>query len=257
MNLKYVFNLICGVLLLEFFLAPTLSAADSDLLDLVIVPVREDDLESRLQDAGNFREAASGGFPLKEFEAFGVRFHGRITKRDHAVDTVSLSCADPMLSSNEASRLSSNVQNAIERLLGEGRTVNNIPNHEDATDVESRGKLWAGPQESVIKVTTDDYTNRANFSVVRYLGSFPLAETGEAKEFWQDHLKAIRSPKDKTSIKDEGDSRNGNTSQRTARQATQFAEPDGSMGLPLRWIIPGILLVLITGWYFFLRKTAS
>jgi len=178
-------------LLVGLVLASTASAENKDLIDLMTTPLGEKDLAARLEMVGDFRQGAKGRFPLKKFYAFSIPFHGAISHSDHDPQTIWVTSEDADLSPADAARASAMVEEAISVSLGEGREVKDIPNHEDATPVKSRGRIWAGPQGSVILLKTDDYTNRANFSVVRYVDSFSLAESGEAKDFWLDHLKII------------------------------------------------------------------
>ena len=183
-------------LLLGLMLVSSASAGNKDLLDLMTTPLGEKELASRLEDPGSYRGNAKGRFPLKEFEAFGIQFHGAVSSNDSDPKIISVSCKDADLSPAEAASVSAKIEEAISVTLGQGREVKDIPNHEDATPVKSRGRIWAGPQGSVIQLETDDYSNRANLSVVRYVDEFPLAESGEAKDFWLEHLKALQKEKE-------------------------------------------------------------
>lgn len=180
-------KLFCGILLL----GSPVSAADNDLLDLMTTALGEEDLASGWVAVKSFCNNAKGSVPLKGFEAFGLQFHGTVSHRERDPRTIRVACADVNLSSADAARVSAMVEKAISVRLGIGREVKEIPTHMDATKVKSRGRLWAGPEGSVILLKTDDYFRVAQFSVVRYFDSFPLAESGEAKEFWLDHLTSI------------------------------------------------------------------
>lgn len=121
---------------------------------------------------------------LKPISAFGGIFDGEVSFRAGTQNEIRMWTREALLSPQDALELFHKIASSLKSELGQGRTVANIPNYGDASDVKSTAVLWFIGTD-VVLLHLDQYPRRGGIGLVRCSGDAWRSSMGaDESDFW-------------------------------------------------------------------------
>ena len=171
---------------------PICGAKEKNIFDLFAEKNKYNEIQSIIKISEKSIDTdATSKKSLKDFEKFGEDFSGNVTVNDSNVDSVSIWTSNHHISPKDARVLFDRIFDAVKSKMGTGHIVENIPNHEDASDVQMDAYIWKDDEDIVVLMITE-YPTRAGIYLTRKSQSKWLANMGaDSGKFWTGIMEII------------------------------------------------------------------
>lgn len=180
------------IILAYIFLSSVCVANDKGLFELFTMSPSYENVSSFLEDVINLDNAdIRTNVAIKPVEESGEIFTGYVTLNDKKVESVALWTSNERIPAKDARVVFAKVSKKIASIMGEGTLVENIPNHEDASEVRMDSYIWKD-KEDIIVLMISEYPSRAGISLSRQAQSTWLENMGaDSGAFWEKTLQPI------------------------------------------------------------------
>lgn len=198
---------------------------------------------------------------LKPISAFGGIFDGEVSFRAGTQNEIRMWTREALLSPQAALELFHKIASSLKSELGRGRTVANIPNYGDASDVKSTAVLWL-IETDIILLHLDQYPRRGGIGLVRCSGEAWRSSMGaDESDFWVQTLESKTGDESRPETQAQqvpGKSVNApittHSEASSAPEAKPALPPTEEPTSSMPWSIIVILIVVATGLLWLLLK---
>lgn len=143
-----------------------LFASDAELLNIFAGPARAAAVTRYLEPLPEGVGTGTTRRSLSSVQAFGASFSGEAFFESSNLKTTQFWCDDQKMTPAFASNLFGQLSSALRERLGQGKSVQDVPNYGDASDVKTQIMLWT-EGDDVILLSMDTYPKRAGVTVIR------------------------------------------------------------------------------------------
>lgn len=180
------------IILVYIFLSSVCVANNKGLFELITRNPSYENVLSFLEDTKNRDNAdIRTNVAIKPVEESGKIFAGHVTLNDKKVESVALWTSNERIPPKDARVVFARVSKKITSIMGGGTLVENIPNHEDASEVRTDSYIWKD-KEDIIVLMISEYPSRAGISLSRQAQSTWLENMGaDSGAFWVKTLQSI------------------------------------------------------------------
>jgi hypothetical protein len=201
---------------------------------------------------------------LKPISAYGGIFDGLVSFKAGIQNETRLWTREPLLSPEAALKLFDKIASSLKSELGQGRTVANIPNYADASDVKSTAVLWLIETE-IILLHVDQYPRRGGVGLVRCSREAWRSSMGaDESDFWEQALDSKTGDESLPETQEQqapGKSVNApittHSEESNAPEAKPTATPSEEPASSTPWSIIVVLIVAASGLLWLLLKRRS
>jgi hypothetical protein len=155
------------LLAVSLVLSTTASGADADLVNLIKGDQQSSTILGFLEPESKPSQITDGeNLPLKRIIAFGYAFDGELDFNGGVQTKLLMWTQEPLIAPEAGADLFEKMANALRIVFGQGDLIASIPNHGDASDVESTAVFWTIGADIVL-LQLEKYPSRAGVNIVR------------------------------------------------------------------------------------------
>jgi hypothetical protein len=244
-------------LLIFTCLSSVCNANNKDLFDIITHKPSYDKVLLFLEDSSDLiKPDVRTNSTLKHVEEFGETFTGHAILNNSNIESISLWTSNERILPNDARVLFDHILKKVSADMGKGSIVENIPNHEDASDVQMDAYLWKDKEDIIVLMITE-YPSRAGISLSRQTQSTWLENMGaDSGEFWVKTLQSFnQNSSSDSSVSDNSmkripDSNDGNSLQNPVPRTPYNIEDkanakSGDTEIVFPWLIASLIGLMI------------
>lgn len=252
------------ILILLISLTPICKSDNGEIINSIIEITQFQEIYDYLDFAAPSVSGTPKDGTLKPITEFGVTFAGRTVFGDSKIEEISLWTTDEKISPEAARLVFHRLLKSINLRLGNGKLIEDVPNHEDASDVRTDVYIW-NKEDNLIALTISEYHNRTGISLSRLRRSLWLDRMGaDSGEFWEKTLKSFDTMEDASpsGVGQSNQSQQSITEDQTSQlkseslsiNAEKEKKEQREQGSRIRWFSLGFLIFAATAILLFFSK---